>query len=80
MDLREAAAIARQQIADLFAADTPQEVRLETFLYDDHLMVWSLTFGFAPASNGQDSEPGPRSYKIVRVSEANKSILSVRDA
>jgi hypothetical protein len=63
----------------LFVADAPQEVRLETFLYDDHLMVWSLTFGFVPASNGQDPEPGHRSYKIVRVSEANKSVLSIRD-
>ena len=80
MDLREAAAIARQQITDLFAADAPQDVRLETFLYDDHLMVWSLTIGFALAGGGESGEPPLRSYKTVRVSEANKSVLSVRDS
>ena len=79
MDLREAAAIAKQQINDLFADDPLQKVRLETFLYDDHLMVWSLTIGFALASDGENSEPQPRSYKVVRVSEANKSVLSVSD-
>jgi hypothetical protein len=79
MDLREAATLAKQQITDLLAGDTPQNVRLETFLYDDHLMVWSLTIGFALSSRAGSSEPQLRSYKVVRVSEANKSVLSVSD-
>src|SRR5215472_19158174 len=74
MDLKSAAAVAKQHINDLFAADHPRNVRLESFLYDDHLMVWSLTIGFALAEHAQD-----RAYKIVRVSEADKSVLSVRD-
>ena len=82
MDLKEAVAVARQRIDDLFAADAPRDIRLEGFLYDDHLMVWSLTIGFALANPAQDSAapaPHPRSYKIVRVSEADKSVLSVKD-
>jgi hypothetical protein len=79
MDVREAAVIAKQQINDLFAADVPQDVRLETFLYDDHLMVWSLTIGFALSGRAENTEPQARSYKLVRVSEANKSVLSIRD-
>ena len=82
MDLKEAVAVARQRIDDLFAADAPRDIRLEGFLYDDHLMVWSLTIGFALANHAQDSvipAPQPRSYKIVRVSEADKSVLSVKD-
>jgi hypothetical protein len=78
MDLKEAVAVAKQQINDLFAADAPQNVRLEAFLYDDHLMVWSLTIGFAHSSH-EDSNPQTRSYKVVRVSEADKSVLSIRD-
>ncbi|HXP05155.1 MAG TPA: hypothetical protein VN808_13625 [Stellaceae bacterium] len=74
MDLKEAVAVAKNQIADIFAADPPQNVRLEEFLYDDHLGVWSLTIGFALSS-----VPRARSYKIVQVMEANKSVLSVRD-
>jgi hypothetical protein len=82
MDLKEAAAIARQQVSDLFAAAAPRDIRLEGFLYDDHLMVWSLTIGFAPSNDAAEnsvSVPPPRRYKVVRVSEADKSVLSVVD-
>ena len=82
MDLKEAVAVTRQRIDDLFAADAPRDIRLEGFLYDDHLMVWSLTIGFALSDHAQKAAipvRGARSYKIVRVSEADKSILSVTD-
>jgi len=75
MNLKAAVAVAKEHICDSFAADAPQTVRLEGFLYDDHLMVWSLTIGFAPANAGQEAHIS----KIVRVSEANKTVLSVRD-
>ena len=73
MNLTDAATVAKQHISELFAADCPRDIRLETFLYDDHLMVWSLTIGFAAA--GRDG----RISKLVRVSEANKTVLSIRD-
>jgi hypothetical protein len=73
MNLREAVAVAKQQVSDLFAPQIPQNVRLEEFLYDDHLAVWSLTIGYALP------ELEARNYKIVRVSEVNKSVLSVKD-
>ena len=82
MDLKEAVAVAKRQIDDLFAAEAPRDVRLEGFLYDDHLMVWSLTIGFAlsaRASGALASAGDARSYKIVRVSEADKSVLSIVD-
>ena len=75
MDLKNAVTVAKEHICDLFVADAPQNVRLEGFLYDDHLAVWSLTIGFALSGHGQEA----RISKIVRVSEADKSVLSVRD-
>jgi len=75
MNLKDAVASAKQHITDAFAADCPQDLRLETFLYDDHLMIWSLTIGFARARDA----PGRRTSKLVRVSEADKVVLSVRD-
>jgi hypothetical protein len=81
-DLKEAVAVARQCIEDLFAADSPRDIRLDGFLYDDHLMVWSFTIGFAlsnDARNALTSARRARSYKVVRVSEADKTVLSVRD-
>jgi len=74
MDLKEAVAVAKQRVAELCAPGIPHNVRLENFLYDDHLGVWSLTIGFALPSGDE-----ARNYKIVRVSEANKSVLSVAD-
>jgi hypothetical protein len=82
MDLKEAVAVARRQISDLFASDAPRNIRLEGFLYDDHLMVWSLTIGFDPVNHAAEASMPirqPRSFKIVRVSEADKSVLSVSD-
>jgi hypothetical protein len=73
MNLKEAVAVAKQHVSDLIAPDIPRNVRLEEFLYDDHLAVWSLTIGYALP------EQEARNYKIVRVSEANKSVLSVKD-
>ncbi|HEU0217063.1 MAG TPA: hypothetical protein VFQ90_10400 [Stellaceae bacterium] len=79
MDLKDAVAAAKQHMCDLFAPETLQNIRLEEFLYDDHLMVWSLTIGFALPQRGNDSSPLARACKIVRVSEADKAVLSVRD-
>ena len=73
MDLKNAVTAAKKHIRDMFGAEPPRDIRLEGFLYDDHLAVWSLTIGFAPAGLEQEV----RVSKIVRVSEADKSILSV---
>jgi hypothetical protein len=75
MNLKDAIAVAKDHISDLFAADAPHNLRLESFLYDDHLMIWSLTIGFVSAH-----APDTRITKLVRVSEANKAILSIKDA
>jgi hypothetical protein len=81
MDLKAAVAVAIRHIGESFAADAPQNLRLEGFLYDDHLMVWSLTIGFTPSDLEEpfNSVPRARSHKVVRVSEADKSVLSIRD-
>jgi hypothetical protein len=74
MDLKQAVVAAKQQVTASCAPDTAQSMRLEEFVYDDHLGIWSLTIGFALPDRDE-----PRSYKIVRVSEADKSVLSIRD-
>jgi hypothetical protein len=74
MNLKDAAAIAKQHVGDRYAINAPHNIRLENFLYDDHLMVWTLTIGFAP-----DYGRAARVAKLVRVSEANNTVLSVAD-
>jgi hypothetical protein len=81
MDLKEAVAIAKREVGERFTP-APQSLRLEEYLYDDHLGVWSLTIGFALPGRmpgAADTAPPGRCYKIVRVAQADKSILSVRD-
>ena len=73
MNLQAAVAIAKQHISERFAAQSPRDLKLESFLYDDHLMVWSLTIAFVRA------DPEMVSSKLVRVSEANMAVLSVGD-
>lgn len=72
MDLQAAVAVAKQHVSDLLTAAAPQNIRLEEFLYDDHLGVWTLTIGFVLPDTA-------RGCKIVRVSEVNQSVLSIRD-
>jgi hypothetical protein len=72
MNMQAAVALAKQHIAERFAASSPRDIRLVGFLYDDHLMVWSLTFGYARAG-------GDPATKLVRVAEANQAVLSVGD-
>ena len=78
MNLKEVIAVAKQQVNDLFS-HAPQNVRLEQYLYDDHLGVWSLTIGFSACATGDAASSVPRSLKLVRVSQTDKSVLSVRD-
>jgi len=75
MNLRDAVAVAKQRLEEVLAAEAPQSLRLEHFLWDDHLGVWSLTIGFALRDR-----PETRGYKLVRVLEADKSVLSINDA
>ena len=71
MNVGEAAAVAKQHLAALL--ETPATgFRLEEFLWDDHLGFWTLTLGYALPE-------GPRAYKVVRVTEADKTVLSVKE-
>jgi hypothetical protein len=72
MNVGEAAAVAKQHLVGLLAETTVKDFRLEEFLWDDHLGFWTLTLGYP-------TPEGTRAHKIVRVSEADKAILSVKD-
>jgi hypothetical protein len=72
MNVGEAVAAAKQHLATLFAETPLKDLRLEEFLWDDHIGFWTLTLGYTPPE-------GPRAYKIVRVAEADKAVLSVVD-
>lgn len=73
MNLKEAVSVAMRRVHEQLGPNGPGDLRLEQFLYDDHLAVWSLTIGFAVSGEAA----GGRGRMLVRVSEADKSVLSV---
>lgn len=72
MNVGTAAAAAKQHLVGVSGEASMRNLRLEEFLWDDHLGVWTLTFGYEPAE-------GARAYKIVRVAESDKAIISAQD-
>ena len=72
MNVGEAASVAKQHLAGLVEKTSARDFRLEEFLWDDHLGFWTLTLRYTPPE-------GPRAYKIVRVAQADKAVLSVND-
>ncbi|MGH7095949.1 MAG: hypothetical protein ACREFB_20775 [Stellaceae bacterium] len=68
--MSEAVAAAKRHLGEQFAGEPIGDLRMEEFLYDDHLGVWTITLGFNASSR-------PRDYRIVRVAESDKAVLSV---
>ncbi len=86
MNVKQAVAIAKAHVADLFADESIANLGLEEVKFDEHGDVWQITIGFArpwdmrlvpgiaPGITG--SEPG-RTYKIVYISEIDGKVLQV---
>ena len=86
MDLKEAIALAKQNIGDVFAEERISDLRLEEVEFDDSSQTWAITIGFAwPWEDariaGMPAEmfPRKRDYKVVRISDKNRKVLSVKN-
>ena len=89
MDVKEAARMAREYIANLFADENVEYVGLEEVEFDDLSSVWNITIGFYrswdlpkplfPVLEVQKSPPPlkRRSYKIVRIRDHDGQVISV---
>lgn len=86
MDVKEAVARAKQHIADLYADEQISNLGLEEVEFHEPDKTWSVTVGFSrpwdsvrnvvTAISG-DANPR-RSYKVVKISDANGGVLSVK--
>lgn len=89
MDVREAAQHARAHIASLFEGENIMNLGLEEVEFDEVGNSWIVTIGFSRAWDMADvatsllgvgvSKNVPRSYKTVRIRDADKQVLSVRN-
>ena len=67
MNVKAAFSNARAHLEQLHPGDARQKPRLEAFVFDDHLQIWSLTLSF-----DNPSADGEREQRLVRVSEADR--------
>jgi hypothetical protein len=88
MQVKDAVKIAIAHIKDLFASESVSNVGLEEAEFEESTNAWAITVGFSrpwdypkgiAALVDGASQPFKRSYKVVRVSDPDGAILSVKD-
>lgn len=81
MDVKRAAKTAKEYVVDLFADEQIDHVGLEEVKFDHGSDVWEITIGFSrPWDRGPlqfAPDPAQRSYKVVRISDADGQVISV---
>jgi hypothetical protein len=82
MDVREAVALAKQYVGEVFANEPISDLGLEEVEFDDSSGTWLITIGFR--RQWQVGGLGPfierkREYKVVRISDPDKKMISVKN-
>lgn len=90
MDVKEAARVAKNHIADLFKDEAAKDIGLEEIGFDGSTGTWRVTVGFSRPWSDRDEPLFPsvqeiltrrqvRDMKVVTLDDANGHILSVRN-
>jgi hypothetical protein len=89
MDVKEAVAIAKQCINEIFSGEQIADFGLEEVEFDDESGIWLVTFGFSRPWDVRVQNPiaatfGPginkkRDYKLVRISDSDKKLISIKN-
>lgn len=86
MDVKEAAKLAKEYVADLFADEGIDNVGLEEIELGDDRRFWEVTVGFSrPWDHGGLAttivgQTGlRRSYKVLRIDNTSGNVASIRD-
>lgn len=87
MDVKEAVALARQYLQEVFAEEKIANLGLEEVEYDDVQHLWSITLGFSrPWDNTFQGkiatalgDPGKREYKVVKIDDRNKRGIAIKN-
>ncbi len=89
MDVKKAARMAKDYLADVFAEEEITHIGLEEIDFDEGSKTWKVTVGFFrpwerpgnafETSLGGLPVHGRRSFKIVRIKDCDGQILSITD-
>lgn len=80
---KEAIGRAKASVAQLFAEENVEDIRLEEIRFDDRLDCWMITIGFERPRRvsingiGVDLGRGQRDYKIVSISDKTGKTVAV---
>jgi hypothetical protein len=90
MQVKEAVSLAKRYIQEVFTDEKIDNIGLEEVEFDDKSNIWSITIGF---SRPWDEGAGPfaaqlaasgmvprrRDYKVVRIGDGDKKMVSVKN-
>ena len=87
MDVREAVALARKYLQEVFAEEKIVNLGLEEVEYDDAQHRWSITLGFSRPwdDNSQGrvavmlGTPMKREYKVVKIDDRDKKGIAIKN-
>ena len=86
MDVKQAVWTARKYVGELFDGGEIDRVRLEEVVFDYDSDQWLITIGFSrpwdrpkALSAALREDPLKRSYKVVRINDADGSVMSLKD-
>ncbi len=85
MEVKEAVSLAKQYVHDLFADERIDNLGLEEVVFDEKSKTWSITVGFSRPWDSPNRYGGilpaelRRSYKVVKISDADKVVQSVKE-
>jgi len=90
MEVKEAVALAKQSIREVFAEEPMIDLGLEEVEFDDSSNNWLITFGFSRPWDDLKTPnplvsvigrgiPKKRDYKVVRISDSEKKMISVKN-
>lgn len=88
MTPKEAVAVAKNYVADLFAADGAKNIGLEELRHEADEGLWLVTIGFSRPWEGPqglsrytsyaEGQPWPRTFKTVEIDDASGEVIEVR--
>jgi hypothetical protein len=87
MDVKEAVALARRYLQEVFAEEKIVNLGLEEIEYDDAQHLWSITLGFSrPWDNTAQGAiaaalgtPKQREYKVVKIDDKDKRGIAIKN-
>ena len=86
MDVKEAVAVAKTYLIDLYVGEEIADVGLEEVEFDQMSKQWSVTIGFFRPWNrtlsnafALASRASERSYKVLRIDDGTGEVKSLKD-